>query len=47
MLYRYSKSSEEVDGGEVIYPLLWLRIPNYMAGGKVQDIQYVPNFYYD
>jgi hypothetical protein len=40
-LYRYSKSSEETDGKSAVYPLLWLRAPNYYNNGDIEDITYV------
>lgn len=38
LVYRYSKSSEESDGKSAVYPLLWLRAPDFYNNGTIVDI---------
>ena len=38
MVLRYAMNSETTEGAGAKYPLLWLRSPDLMAGGTVQDI---------
>lgn len=35
LLYRYSKSSEESEGEDPVFPLLWLRAPDYTSNGAI------------
>ena len=37
-VYRYSKSSEQSDGESTVYPLLWLRVPNFYDSSEIEDI---------
>ena len=44
MVYFYSSSSQKSSGEDSRFPLLWLRVPDFTAEGKVQDITSVPNW---
>lgn len=44
IVYRYSKSSEDTEGDKVVFPLLWLRAPDYTKGGQIHTIESVPDW---
>lgn len=46
LLRRYTRSSEDVEGGALSAKLLWLEVPSFLHNGNLTEIKYIPPDYW-